>query len=71
MISYNDNNNFITAVSLKKSPISISKREKPNPTSTAVNLPNKKPRYIMNDLCSVYTHYDAKLGKNVATENKL
>ena len=28
---------------------------------------NKK--YKMNDLCSVYTHYDPKSGKNVATEN--
>lgn len=30
-----------------------------------------KERYKMNDLSSVYTHYDPKTGKNVATENKL
>ena len=29
------------------------------------------PRYAMNDMGSVYTHYDATLGKNVQTENKL
>lgn len=30
-----------------------------------------KPRYAMNDLGSVYTHYDPATGKNVATENLL
>ena len=35
--------------------------------------PNKEinERYAMNDLGSVFTHYDEKLGRNVATENKL
>lgn len=28
-------------------------------------------RYPNNDLGSVYTHWDPKLGKNVPTENKL
>lgn len=27
--------------------------------------------YKMNDLSSVYTHYDPKTGKNVPTENKI
>ena len=27
--------------------------------------------YPMNDLASVFTHYDAKLGKNIPTENKI
>ena len=40
-----------------------------------VNVNNKydsKPlSYKKNDLDSVFTHYDAKLGKNVPTENKL
>lgn len=30
-----------------------------------------KPRFNMNDLSGVYTHYDAKLKKNVPTENTL
>lgn len=35
--------------------------------------PNKEINepYAMNDLKSVYTHYDPKTGRNVATENKL
>lgn len=32
---------------------------------------NYKERYKMNDLSSVFSHYDPKTGKNVATENKL
>ena len=28
-------------------------------------------KYKMNDLSSVYTHYDTETGRNVATENKL
>ena len=31
----------------------------------------KDGKYKMNDLGSVYTHYDSETGKNVATENKL
>ena len=30
-----------------------------------------KPTYCMNDLKSVFTHYDPKLGRNVPTENKI
>ena len=32
---------------------------------------NYKERYKMNDLSSVFSHYDQKTGKNAATENKL
>lgn len=32
---------------------------------------NYKERYKMNDLGSVFSHYDSKSGKNVITENKL
>ena len=32
---------------------------------------NYKERYKMNDLSSVFSHYDPKTGKNVITENKL
>ena len=35
------------------------------------NKLDKKPRYYMNDLNSVYTHWDPKTGKNVPTENKI
>lgn len=31
----------------------------------------KPMNYKMNDLGSVFTHYNKKLGKNVPTENKL
>lgn len=31
----------------------------------------RKPSYPMNDLGSVYTHWDPKKCKNVPTENKL
>ena len=31
----------------------------------------KKKKYELNDLGSVYTHYDPETCKNVATENKL
>lgn len=33
--------------------------------------PPKQPRYQINDLMSVYTHYDQKLGINIPTENKI
>lgn len=33
------------------------------------NNPSEK-RYVLNDLGSVYTHYDPKLGINIPTENK-
>lgn len=36
---------------------------------TAVH--NATPRYVMNDLKSVYSHYNPKTGKNEITENKL
>ena len=32
---------------------------------------NKKPRYLMNDLNSVYTHWDSKTQKNIITKNTL
>lgn len=37
------------------------------------NLPKQSPhkRYAMNDLGSVYSHYDENLHINVTTENKL
>lgn len=38
--------------------------------NTAIEL-NINKRYIMNDLCSVYTHWDSNLGRNVPTENIL
>lgn len=38
--------------------------------SSYYNNPLEK-RYALNDLGSVYTHYDPKLGINVPTENKL
>lgn len=28
-------------------------------------------KYPMNDLSSVYTHYDSKTGRNIPAENKL
>ena len=37
-------------------------------TSFSIETTNSYP---MNDLQSVYTHYDPELGKNVPTENKL
>lgn len=39
--------------------------------NTPITNKPKKVRYKMNDLGSVYTHYDAKTGRNVPTENKL
>ena len=45
-----------------------------NPTGLRSHLPNIDPvgqMYANNDLGSVYTHYDAETGRNVATENKL
>lgn len=41
-----------------------------------LNINNKdnqsfKPRYQMNDLNSVFTHYDPDKGYNIPTENKL
>lgn len=30
-----------------------------------------KPKYPMNDMVSVYTHYNPKIGRNEPTENKL
>ena len=38
---------------------------------TNSTTPSKPLSYPMNDLSSVYTHYDKTLGKNVPTENKL
>lgn len=32
---------------------------------------DSKVRYKMNDLSSVYSHYDRSLGINIITENKL
>lgn len=40
-------------------------------TDTPIIDKSKKVRYKMNDLGSVYTHYDPILGRNVPTENKL
>lgn len=39
----------------------------------ACSLDKEKPlvKYAMNDMDSVYTHYDPKSGKNVQTPNKL
>ena len=34
-------------------------------------IESKYPRYLLNDLGSVYTHYDTKLGINVPTKNEL
>lgn len=34
-------------------------------------IDESKIRYAMSDLNSVYTHYDAKIGKNIPTPNKL
>lgn len=45
-----------------------------NPTGLREHLPNIDPvgtTYANNDLGSVYTHYDANTGKNVATRNSL
>lgn len=45
-----------------------------NPTGLREHLPNVDPigdQYTNNDLGSVFTHYDEKTGKNVATENKI
>lgn len=39
--------------------------------NTPITNKPKKVRYKMNDLDSVYVHYDAKTGRNVPTENKL
>lgn len=36
-----------------------------------VDKSNKKPRYLMNDLNSVYTHWDSKTQKNIITKNTL
>ena len=49
----------------------IINRETPNLNQTISNSDYNKPRYMMNDLCSVYTHYDARLGINVSTPNIL
>lgn len=45
-----------------------------NPSGMREHLPNVNPNtdyYSNTDLGSVYTHYDAKTGKNVQTENKI
>ena len=39
--------------------------------SEVIKNKTKKVRYEMNDLNSVYTHYNATTGKNEPTENKL
>ena len=49
----------------------IINRETPNLNQTKSNSDYNKPGYMMNDLCSVYTHYDARLGINVPTPNIL
>ena len=36
---------------------------------TNSTTPSKPLSYPMNDLSSVYTHYDKNLGKNIPTEN--
>lgn len=36
-----------------------------------IDKPSNKIRYIMNDLCSVYIHWDSTLKRNVPTENTL
>ena len=36
-----------------------------------IDKPSNKIRYIMNGLCSVYTHWDSTLKRNVPTENIL
>ena len=38
---------------------------------TNSTTPSKPLSYPMNDLSSVFTHYDKDLGRNVPTENKL
>lgn len=38
---------------------------------TNSTTPSKPLSYPMNDLNSVYTHYDKNTGKNIPTENKL
>ena len=35
------------------------------------NAIDNKVRYVMNDLKSVYSHYNPKTGRNEITENKL
>lgn len=42
-----------------------------NKVSQTKNSANDTCEYHMNDLMSVFTHYDAKLGKNVSTPNEL
>ena len=39
--------------------------------NTPITNKPKRIRYKMNDLGSVYIHYDPKTGRNIATENKL
>lgn len=49
-------------------------RENNTPKCISINTArelNTSKRYIMNDLCSVYTHWDQKLKCNIPTENKL
>lgn len=46
--------------------------ERNTPNNEYISNPNNhNKRYAMNDLASVYTHYDAKLGINVSTPNIL
>lgn len=49
-------------------------RENNTPKCISINISNKpsnKKRYINNDLCSVYTHWDSVFKRNVPTENIL
>ncbi len=45
---------------------------KPRPVVNAnTKCKSESLPYKSNDLNSVFSHYDAKLGKNISTENKL
>lgn len=49
-------------------------RENNIPKCISVNISSEsssKVRYISNDLCSVYTHWDPVLKRNIPTENTL
>lgn len=49
-------------------------RENNIPRCIDINTSSKsfnKKRHINNDLCSVYTHWDSELKRNVPTENIL
>lgn len=49
-------------------------RENNTPKCISVNISSEsssKVRYISNDLCSVYTHWNPALKRNVPTENIL